>query len=62
CRRLLTVGLLQENNAAGMVNCLLENKLAALENGTVHLGSADGAQLTFVPLPYEMPNAVQNAT
>ncbi|MFC5474187.1 YgfZ/GcvT domain-containing protein [Paraherbaspirillum soli] len=33
-------------------SCLLEIKLAALEHGTVHLGSAHGPQLSFEPLPY----------
>ena len=34
--------------------CLLEIKLAALENGTVHLGSINGPQLKFHALPYSI--------
>ncbi|KXU86665.1 folate-binding protein [Caballeronia megalochromosomata] len=39
----------------GGVDCLAEIKLAALENGTVHVGAADGPALAFVPLPYAFP-------
>ncbi|SAL78756.1 folate-binding protein YgfZ [Caballeronia arvi] len=39
----------------GGVDCLVEVKLAALDNGTVHVGSAEGPALTFVPLPYAFP-------
>ncbi|BCQ23294.1 folate-binding protein YgfZ [Caballeronia sp. NK8] len=39
----------------GGVDCLVEIKLAALDNGTVHVGSAEGPTLTFVPLPYAFP-------
>ncbi len=46
-----------ENSTSDTSICLLEIKLAALENGTVHLGSADGASLTFLALPYAMPDA-----
>ena len=35
---------------------LAEVKLSALENGTVHLGSADGPLLAFQPLPYALPS------
>ncbi len=34
---------------------LVELKLAALEGGTLHLGSAEGATLSSVALPYEIP-------
>jgi hypothetical protein len=37
------------------VDCLVEIKLAALEYGSVHVGSADGPALAFVPLPYAFP-------
>ena len=40
---------------SGGVDCLVEIKLAALDNGTVHVGSADGPALAFVPLPYAFP-------
>jgi folate-binding protein YgfZ len=39
----------------GGVDCLVEIKLAALENGSVHVGAADGPTLGFVPLPYAFP-------
>ncbi|GAU01455.1 folate-dependent protein for Fe/S cluster synthesis/repair in oxidative stress [Burkholderia stabilis] len=40
---------------AGGVDALVEIKLAALDNGTVHLGSADGPALAFDALPYAWP-------
>ncbi|HWX01949.1 YgfZ/GcvT domain-containing protein, partial [Collimonas sp.] len=43
-----------EADSAHSSLCLLEIKLAALENGTVHLGSATGAQLQFHALPYSI--------
>ncbi|WP_345814089.1 folate-binding protein [Paraburkholderia sp. PREW-6R] len=43
---------------AGGVDLLVEIKLAALENGSVHLGTADGPALTFIPLPYGLPAEV----
>ena len=42
----------------GGVDVLVEVKLAALETGTVHLGSAEGPALTFLPLPYALPAEV----
>ncbi|WP_061169905.1 CAF17-like 4Fe-4S cluster assembly/insertion protein YgfZ [Caballeronia hypogeia] len=39
----------------GGVDCLVEIKLAALDDGSVHVGAADGPALTFVPLPYAFP-------
>ncbi len=39
----------------GGVDVLVEIKLAALENGSVHLGAAEGPALTFLPLPYALP-------
>ncbi|CCD38117.1 Folate-dependent protein for Fe/S cluster synthesis/repair in oxidative stress [Candidatus Paraburkholderia kirkii UZHbot1] len=39
----------------GGVDCLVEIKLAALENSSVHVGAADGPALTFLPLPYAFP-------
>lgn len=38
-------------------HALIEVKLAALEGGTLHLGSPDGALLTRCPMPYEVLNA-----
>lgn len=40
---------------AGGVDALVEIKLAALDSGTVHLGSADGPPLAFDTLPYAFP-------
>lgn len=37
------------------VDCLVEIKTAAIEEGTVHLGSAQGPVLTFGSLPYLLP-------
>lgn len=34
--------------------CLVEVKLAALDAGAIHLGSADGPRLDFLPLPYPL--------
>lgn len=44
-----------EANSRGGVDCLVEVKLAATEEGTVHLGSASGPQLAFGVLPYPLP-------
>jgi folate-binding Fe-S cluster repair protein YgfZ len=46
-----------EPNSSGGADCLVEVKLAALEDGTIHLGSAAGATLRFNPLPYRLPDA-----
>lgn len=43
-----------EADSANGSRCLLEIKLAALESGTVHLGSVSGAQLQFHALPYSI--------
>ncbi len=40
---------------AGGVDALVEIKLAALDGGTVHVGSADGPVLAFDALPYAWP-------
>lgn len=40
--------------AAGHSDCLVELKTAMLEQGTIHLGSAHGAQLDMLPLPYPL--------
>ncbi|MFM0552337.1 folate-binding protein [Paraburkholderia sediminicola] len=42
----------------GGVDVLVETKLAALENGSVHLGAADGPALRFLALPYGLPTEV----
>lgn len=41
--------------AEGGVDALVEIKLAALGNGSVHLASASGPTLAFLPLPYALP-------
>jgi folate-binding protein YgfZ len=46
-----------ELNRTGGADCLVEVKLAALNDGTIHLGSADGAVLKFNPMPYPLPDA-----
>ncbi|MGV7246441.1 CAF17-like 4Fe-4S cluster assembly/insertion protein YgfZ [uncultured Caballeronia sp.] len=42
----------------GGVDALVEIKLAALEQGSVHVGAADGPVLKFSPLPYAFPTEV----
>ncbi|POR53498.1 hypothetical protein B0G62_10370 [Paraburkholderia eburnea] len=42
----------------GGVDLLAEIKLAALETGSVHLGSAEGPALRILPLPYALPTEV----
>jgi folate-binding protein YgfZ len=42
----------------GGVDALVEIKLAALEQGSVHVGAADGPALKFLPLPYAFPTEV----
>lgn len=46
-----------ERNDRGGFDCLVELKLAALNQGTVHLGAADGPVLRFAALPYPLPEA-----
>ncbi|HCN88381.1 MAG TPA: folate-binding protein YgfZ [Oxalobacteraceae bacterium] len=38
--------------SAGQMDCLVEIKVAALDAGSVHAGSADGPVMDFKPLPY----------
>jgi tRNA-modifying protein YgfZ len=47
-----------ERNASGETECLVEIKLAAMENGSVHLGSASGPTLRFDALPYPITDPV----
>jgi folate-binding protein YgfZ len=44
-------------NFQGGTDCLVEVKLAAVSEGTVHLGSAAGPALRFSALPYPLPEA-----
>lgn len=44
-----------ERSAPQRMECLVELKVAALDNGTLHLGSAAGAELTIGTLPYDLP-------
>ena len=39
----------------GGVDCLVEIKLASLDSASIHVGSADGPALQFLPLPYALP-------
>jgi folate-binding protein YgfZ len=41
-------------NGAGGVDALVEMKLAAIEQADVHLGSAGGAPLRLLPMPYPL--------
>ncbi|WP_292933666.1 folate-binding protein [Noviherbaspirillum sp.] len=43
------------SNLQGGIDCLVEMKTAAAEDGTVHLGSAEGPVLKFGMLPYPLP-------
>lgn len=45
-----------ESNGGPYSECLVEMKIAALEDGSVHCGSAGGALLRFQPLPYALPD------
>jgi folate-binding protein YgfZ len=42
----------------GGVDCLVEIKLASLDSASIHVGSATGPALTFLPLPYALPSEV----
>ncbi|GAB3551270.1 folate-binding protein YgfZ [Noviherbaspirillum agri] len=44
-----------EPNPQAGIDCLVELKVAALDEGTIHLGSAQGPQLVFGTLPYTLP-------
>lgn len=44
-----------EPNFSRASDCLVELKIAAVEGGTVHLGSATGPVLAFSTLPYSLP-------
>ncbi len=44
-----------ERNLQGRTECLVEVKLAATEDGTIHAGSPSGPVLQFAPLPYPLP-------
>ena len=43
-----------EPAGTGKSACLVEIKLAASDNGTIHLGAVDGPVLQLQPLPYEL--------
>ena len=48
-------GMIVNAERAGQgVDCLVELKSAAREEGSIHLGSADGPQLQFRELPYSL--------
>lgn len=44
-----------ERNLEGGTDCLVEIKMAAAGDGTIHLGSASGTTLKFAQLPYPLP-------
>ncbi|HYD60090.1 MAG TPA: folate-binding protein YgfZ [Noviherbaspirillum sp.] len=44
-----------ERNPQGGTDCLVELKIAATEEGTIHLGLPSGPVLRFTPLPYPLP-------
>ncbi len=46
-----------ERRTPSTMDCLVEIKTAAVEAGSIHLGSADGAVLQFLALPYALPDA-----
>jgi hypothetical protein len=46
-----------EPNGQGGADCLVEIKLAALNEGAIHLASADGPMLHMTALPYPLPDA-----
>ena len=46
-----------EKNDGQGADCLVELKIAAMEAGTVHLGSIEGPPLRFQALPYPLPDA-----
>ncbi|MGV3742984.1 MAG: YgfZ/GcvT domain-containing protein, partial [Burkholderiaceae bacterium] len=43
-----------ESSGSGTAECLVEIKTAALDEGSVHLHSADGPALSFQSLPYSL--------
>jgi folate-binding protein YgfZ len=45
-----------ERSAADRMECLVEIKTAALDQGAIHLGSASGPALQFKALPYPLPD------
>lgn len=45
-----------EPSAAGQADCLVEIKIASINDGTIHLGSPGGPVLQFKPLPYSLPD------
>lgn len=48
--------IVNAENHAGQAECLVEIKVAAMEGSSVHLGSAQGAALQFLPMPYALPD------
>ena len=44
-----------EPNPESGIDCLVEIKIAATEEGAIRLGSASGVVLRFLPLPYPLP-------
>lgn len=46
-----------EPHRQGGTDCLVEVKVAVMDEGTIHLGSAQGPALRFIQLPYPLPDA-----
>lgn len=46
-----------ERNHQGGTDCLVEVKVAAMDDGSIHLGSVQGPALRFSSLPYPLPDA-----
>lgn len=46
-----------ERNHQGGTDCLVEVKVAAMDDGSIHLGSVQGPTLRFSSLPYPLPDA-----
>ncbi|HZW14387.1 MAG TPA: folate-binding protein [Noviherbaspirillum sp.] len=44
-----------ERNSQAGFDCIVEMKVAAIDEGTIHLGSMQGPQLVFGTLPYTLP-------
>jgi folate-binding protein YgfZ len=46
-----------ERSSASDFDCLVELQTASMQDATIHLSSANGPALKFLPLPYALPNA-----
>jgi folate-binding protein YgfZ len=46
-----------ERSSPSTYDCLVEIKMAATETGSIHLGGVQGPKLTFLALPYALPDS-----